>query len=383
MNITAFQKNTPLILIVDDDRTTRKILRRAMEQEGYQVAEASDGGQGLEAYALLNPDMVLLDAKMPVMDGFTCCSKLQATDSSSRTPVLMITSLEDEKSVDRAFEAGATDYITKPIHWAVLRLRVRRLLQERQAEAEILKALQREKELSDLKSRIVSMVSHEYRNPLTAILSSAELLEYYGNQWSEEKKLEHLHRIQAAAQHLNDLVGDMLCISQAEAGKLTFKPAPLDLEAFCRHLVAEAQLTASPQHQIIFVCHHSPELTLPHAALDEKLLRQILTNLLSNAIKYSPNGGGVRLEVTWENDAAIFRISDCGIGIPPADLGKLFNAFSRGSNVGTLPGTGLGLAIVKRCVDLHGGKIALDSEVGAGTAVTVTLPLKLRLADSP
>jgi two-component system sensor histidine kinase/response regulator len=381
MNITAFQKNTPLILIVDDDRTTRKILRRAMEQEGYQVAEASDGGQGLEAYALLNPDMVLLDAKMPVMDGFTCCSKLRATDSGCRTPVLMITSLEDEKSVDRAFEAGATDYITKPIHWAVLRLRVRRLLQERQAEAEILKALQREKELSDLKSRIVSMVSHEYRNPLTAILSSAELLEYYGNQWNEEKKLEHLHRIQAAVQHLSDLVGDMLCISQAEAGKLTFKPAPLDLEAFCMHLVTEAQLTAGPQHQIIFVCHHSPESTLPRAALDEKLLRQILSNLLSNAIKYSPNGGSVRLELTWENDAAIFRISDSGIGIPPADLGKLFNSFSRGSNVGTLPGTGLGLAIVKRCVDLHGGKIALDSEVGAGTAVTVTLPLKSRLAD--
>ncbi len=374
MNITAFQKNTPLILIVDDDRTTRKILRRAIEQEGYQVAEASDGAEGLEAYALLNPDMVLLDAKMPVMDGFTCCSKLQATNGGSRTPVLMITSLEDEKSVDRAFEAGATDYITKPIHWAVLRLRVRRLLQERQAEAEILKALQREKELSDLKSRIVSMVSHEYRTPLTAILSSAELLEYCGNQWSEEKKLEHLHRIQAAAQHLSDLVGDMLCISQAEAGKLTFKPAPLDLETFCRHLVAEAQLTASPQHQIIFVCQQ-PEITLPRAVLDEKLLRQILSNLLSNAIKYSPNGGSVRLELTWENDAAIFRIYDRGIGIPPADFGKLFNAFSRGSNVGTLPGTGLGLAIVKRCVELHGGKIAVDSQVGAGTAVTVTLPL--------
>jgi signal transduction histidine kinase len=381
MNITAFHKNTPLILIVDDDRTTRKILRRAMEQEGYQVAEASDGAEAIDAYALLNPDMVLLDAKMPVMDGFACCSKLRATESGCRTPVLMITSLEDEKSVDRAFEAGATDYITKPIHWAVLRLRVRRLLQERQAEAEILKALQTEKELSDLKSRIVSMVSHEYRNPLTTIMSSAELLEYYGNQWSEEKKLEHLHRIQAAAQHLNDLVGDMLCISQAEAGKLTFKPAPLDLEAFCQHLVADAQLTATPQHQIIFVCQQ-PERTDTPAVLDEKLLRQILSNLLSNAIKYSPHGGCVRLELIWENDAAILRISDTGIGILPADLGQLFNAFSRGRNVGTLPGTGLGLAIVKRCVDLHGGQISIESEVGAGTAVTVTLPLKYCLADS-
>jgi PAS domain S-box-containing protein len=137
MNITDPEKDTPLILIVEDDRFMRIQLRRAMEQVGYQVAEASDGEEGLAAYTRLHPDIVLLDAMMPVMDGFTCCTQLQSLPGGDRTPVLMITSLEDQESVDRAFEAGAIDYITKPIHWAVLRQRVRRLLQASQATAEL------------------------------------------------------------------------------------------------------------------------------------------------------------------------------------------------------------------------------------------------------
>lgn len=134
-------KEPPLILVVDDDRFMRDLLRQVMEKEGYRVAEAENGLQGLEAYIRLRPDMVLIDAIMPVMDGFTCCTRLQAMfeddssgeyDFTSHTPILMITSLEDSKSVDHAFEAGAVDFVTKPIHWAVLRQRVRRLLEQAQ-----------------------------------------------------------------------------------------------------------------------------------------------------------------------------------------------------------------------------------------------------------
>jgi diguanylate cyclase (GGDEF)-like protein len=129
----------PLILVVDDDRFMRDLLRQAMEKEGYRVAEAENGQQGLDAYIRLNPDIVLLDAIMPVMDGFTCCTQLQRLSGdgfsgdnrfTSNTPVLMITSLEDNQSVNRAFEVGAVDYVTKPIHWAVLRQRVKRLLEQ-------------------------------------------------------------------------------------------------------------------------------------------------------------------------------------------------------------------------------------------------------------
>jgi len=137
MNINATQKAAPLILVVDDDKFMRTQLRRAMEQAGYQVVEASEGEQALAVYTRLHPDIILLDALMPVIDGFTCCSQLQKLPGGDRTPVLMITALEDQESVDQAFEAGATDYITKPIHWAVLRQRVRYLLAASQAQEEL------------------------------------------------------------------------------------------------------------------------------------------------------------------------------------------------------------------------------------------------------
>ncbi|WP_414543040.1 diguanylate cyclase domain-containing protein [Nostoc sp. CCY0012] len=152
----SLPKQPPVILVADDDKTIRVLLREAMEQEGYRVVEVTDGKQCLDAYETVKPDIVLLDAMMPVMDGFTCCrqllqiaknnliSALANLDTESavgntmiskiweRTPILMITSLDDEESVDRAFDAGATDYLTKPIHWAVLRQRLRRLLQQAQ-----------------------------------------------------------------------------------------------------------------------------------------------------------------------------------------------------------------------------------------------------------
>lgn len=148
MKAVSLPNSTPIILVVDDDQLTRQMLRRVMEKEGYQVVEAADGKQGLDAYKRLKPHLVLLDALMPVMDGFTCCTQLQMLDAhnaiehefladeifqdASRTPVLMITGLEDQESVDRAFAVGATDYLTKPIHLAVLRQRVRRIIQQSQ-----------------------------------------------------------------------------------------------------------------------------------------------------------------------------------------------------------------------------------------------------------
>lgn len=137
MNITQPDQDAPLILVIEDDKFMRIQLHRAMEQVGYRVAQACDGEEGLAAYIRLQPDIVLLDALMPVMDGFTCCHQLRSLPGGDRIPVLIITALEDRESVDRAFEAGAVDYITKPIHWAVLRQRVRRLLEASRAVEEL------------------------------------------------------------------------------------------------------------------------------------------------------------------------------------------------------------------------------------------------------
>jgi PAS domain S-box-containing protein len=241
----------------------------------------------------------------------------------------------------------------------------------KQAETEILKALEKERELNELRSGFVSLVSHEFRTPLTTIQSSVQLLERYSDKLSEEKKQTHLTRIQTAVSRMILLLEDILTIGKAEAGKLQLEPSLMDVVAFCGEIVDSMQMSARSQHTIDFVVQGDAS----NALMDEKLLGHIITNLLSNAIKYSPSGGTVRFDLICTESSVVFRVQDSGIGIPQEDLETLFESFQRASNVGGIPGTGLGLAIVKRCVDLHGGQIAVESEVGVGTTFTVTLPL--------
>lgn len=241
----------------------------------------------------------------------------------------------------------------------------------KQAEADIRMALEKEKEVNELRSGVVSLVSHEFRTPLTIIQSSAELLEHYHHKFSDQKKQTHFTHIRNAVERMTQLLEDVLTIGKAEAGKLKFKPAPMDLTAFCHQIVENLQMSASSLHTLNFAI----EGDCSDAQMDEKLLAHILTNLLSNAIKYSPKGGTVDFNLICTDEQAIFQVKDQGIGIPQEDIEKLFESFRRASNVSNIPGTGLGLAIVKKCVDLHGGEITMHSELGVGTTFTVTLPL--------
>src|SRR6478672_1158363 len=249
------------------------------------------------------------------------------------------------------------------------------ITKRKQAEVEIHKALAKEKELSELKSRFVSMASHEFRTPLTTILASAESLEHYSHKWSEEKKFSYLRRIQSTVKHMTDLLSDVLLIGKVEAGKLEFKPTLIDVVDFCHSLVEEMQFSDNHQHQFNFTCEQ-PSIFV---CLDEKLLRHILSNLLSNAIKYSPRGSNIWFKIGDHNETLIFEIQDQGIGIPPEDQKQLFELFHRAQNVGNIPGTGLGLAIVKKSIDLQGGKITVKSEVGVGTQFTIFLPITHKL----
>lgn len=257
------------------------------------------------------------------------------------------------------------------------------MIQRKQAEGEVLKALTKEKELTELKSRFIAMASHEFRTPLTTIQSSSELLEYYSKTWVHEKKVVHFHRIQTSVKHMTKLLNDVLIIGRAEAGKLTLEPALLDLESFCHNLVEELQVNDTHQHTINFTCVRELEKSAniePSFVqsklfyIDETLLRQILENLLSNAIKYSPQGSVIEFVLRYSSTQAVFQIRDQGIGIPLKDQPLLFESFHRATNVGTTAGTGLGLAIVKKCVDIHKGQVAVESEIGVGTTFTVTLP---------
>jgi PAS domain S-box-containing protein len=247
-------------------------------------------------------------------------------------------------------------------------------IQRKQAEEEIRKSLAKERELNELKSNFISIVSHEFRTPLTSIVMSAELLEKYGQQQTEEKKQTYFRRIRAAAKRMNQLISDVLLIGQGEGGKLDFKPKLINLKNFCQELVEELRVGLSDKHSLISSCGSD----LCEIYADPNLLHHILSNLLSNAIKYSPNGGLVQLTIDKHGESLRFQVQDSGIGIPVTDQQHLFELFQRATNVSTIPGTGLGLAIVKQCVDLHGGDISVQSAVGEGTTFTVTLPMQLK-----
>jgi signal transduction histidine kinase len=253
-----------------------------------------------------------------------------------------------------------------------IRTRERLIREGKQAEDEVRRALQEEKELSELKSRFVSMASHEFRTPLTAIRTATEILERYGDIASEEKKREYFQRIRVAIQNITQLMEDVLTIGKTQAGKLEFNPTWLELEKFCREILEEIRLGIGTSHTISFTSHGNCQ----EMYLDPKLLRSILTNLLSNAVKYSPLRSRIEFRLFYLENKVRFEVQDRGIGIPQEDQPRLFQLFHRAKNVDAIRGTGLGLAIVKQCVELHQGAITFTSQENAGTTFIVELPVR-------
>ncbi|MEH2434422.1 MAG: ATP-binding protein [Nostoc sp.] len=243
-------------------------------------------------------------------------------------------------------------------------------IQQAELLAQTQAALAKEKQLNAFKSQIIATVSHEYRTPLTSILAAASTLVKHSQQLDESKQERFLGIIEQKARYMSKLVDDMLLVNQFELEKPKFQPIRLDLLQFFADLIEQERETVGDRHELIF------QITGNNQDFwgDRGLLQQIFTNLISNAIKYSPDGGSVEFHLIGKESQVIFYIKDQGIGIPMADQKNLFQSFSRGSNVDTIPGTGLGLAIAKACVELHGGDITLSSQVGQGTKVTVSLP---------
>ncbi|MEH2204530.1 MAG: ATP-binding protein [Nostoc sp.] len=246
-------------------------------------------------------------------------------------------------------------------------------LSERYQTKLLEQALQKEQELNRLKSLFISTVSHEFRNPLTVVQTAVELMEMQGANLTDTKRGIYLKRIQGAVQSMEQLMEEVLFMGRAEAEKLIFNPAPLNLEQFCRELLEDFLMVKSSMCEIVFTCHSENT----SAVMDEGLLHYLFGNLLSNAVKYSPQGGKIQFDLICDpiEKVATFYIQDRGMGIPEADQARLFESFYRASNVKSIQGTGLGLVIVKRCVDAHQGQISVTSEVGIGTTFTVILPL--------
>lgn len=261
---------------------------------------------------------------------------------------------------------------SKGIIWSVLDI-----TKHVQAEVEMREALAKQQQLNQMKSRFVSMTSHEFRTPLSTILSSAELLRHYHDRLPAEEQAALFNSIESAVKRMGMMLDNIITLGRADSDRLEFKPTLIDLKPFLDSLAIEIVSTTMDS------ALRSPNLEITlgdeigSAWLDESLLRQIVNNLLTNAFKYSPNGGTIRFKATLANHVLQLSVEDQGIGIPPAELPQLFESFHRASNVGNIPGSGLGLSIVKKAAEMHGGNVNVKSTVGCGTRFVVNLPTRV------
>ncbi len=250
------------------------------------------------------------------------------------------------------------------------------LEQLEQSKDELARALTAEQELGELKSRFVSMASHEFRTPLTAVLTSATLIAKYTGGDQQDKRQKHIDRIRSSVKNLNDILEEFLSLGKLEAGKLTAQPVQVQLNQVVAETVADMRLMLKPGQTI------ETRLNGPDTAwLDPSMLQKTLINLLSNATKYSGPGSLVTVVITYSEKQFTISVADQGVGISSDDQRHLFERFFRAHNATNIPGTGLGLHIVGRYVELMGGTVALISELNQGTTVTITLPYENHTVD--
>lgn len=249
---------------------------------------------------------------------------------------------------------------------------------QKQAELTLRMAFEKEKEIGELKSRFVSMASHEFRTPLATILATSESLSAYRSRMTEEQIDQRLKTIAGQVTHLRDIIEDVLQLSRLQARKAEFNPTMLDLNTLCRSVIDEFESRPEVKQRFVYSCND----TVRTMKLDKKLMRQIVSNLASNAVKYSPGDKTIYVSLEYTSDSLTLKVRDEGIGIPPADLKHLFEPFHRAGNVGAISGTGLGLTITKESIELHGGTIAVESKVDIGTTFTAHIPISVRTESS-
>ncbi len=238
-----------------------------------------------------------------------------------------------------------------------------------QSQKELNDALSKEKQLSEIKSRFVSIASHEFRTPLSTVLSSASLLSKYTTTAEQDKRNRHVEKIKNAVRNLNDILDDFLSLGKLEEDKVEIHPVLFNLEEFMEELVEEMKPLQKTGQQIIFSCEGNPALFS-----DKRLLKNIIINLLANAIKFSDENTAIEVSSKTSDREFEIKITDKGIGIAEEDQQQLFSSFFRGRNAVNIQGTGLGLHIIKRYADILKGNIKIKSTLGKGTTVTVTIP---------
>jgi signal transduction histidine kinase len=368
------------VLLVEDSPTDAQLFQHVFSRAAsgdWKLVHVERLSEAIAVCQAQSFDLALLDLRLPDSDGLDTVSEFN--QAIPDVPIIILTMCDDEELAIQAMAHGVQDYLVKDqVTTQLLRRSIRYTIERSQILQQLknskratLEALHKERELNQLKSYFVSMVSHEFRNPLSALRVMTEVLTRFDGKLTLEKKGKYAQQINLTIEHMCQLLDEVILLGRVDTDNFEIELKALNLKEFCDELITSLQFSDDNNHSIVL----SYQLGITCLELDANLLRHILTNLISNALKYSPLGQEIRVEVSQLNSMLSFGIHDRGIGIPEAEQSRLFQTFSRCSNVGKIQGTGLGLAIVKRCVDLYNGHIQINSTLGQGTTVTVLLPI--------
>lgn len=378
------------ILVVDDDPIVRTLMQETLEADGYSVIEAADGMEGYVLYHEHRPDLMLLDLVMPRMDGYQLCRILRARAESASAPIVVTTGHDDLASITRAYDAGATDFISKPVNWLVLKHRIRHILRANRILAEARRDTERlasakdaAETASQARAEFLANVSHELRTRLNAIVGFSDIIGDRMFGPIDEKYAEYASIIGESGRHLLAVITDTLGAADVDDTQLALAEERVDVREIAE-LATKMVGEIARRGEVELVNKIGEEV--PPLMADSAKLTQILVNLLSNAAKFTAPGGNVRLTIEQHLGGGItFRIQDNGTGmsrdqipIALAPFGQLNNSPS-----GKREGIGIGLPLTKRLIELHGGTLELDSEPGKGTIASVHLPEARVCRDRP
>lgn len=369
----AYEKDTLIGVVVEDLLPDHLRARHVGYRKGFAarpeprpmgmgrdlVAKRKDGSQFPVSVSLTYTN---IDGEILVMAFISDITERKRSEEALKRSEeqLLVYAAELEKKVQSR---------TEDLNTTIIALE-KEVLFRKKAEEESQKALDRERELNELKSKFVSIASHEFRTPLTTVMSSAALINQYAELNEADKVSKHVHRIKSSVNHLTSILNDFLSLGKLEEGKINVNKESIDLHEFLKEIREEITPTLKTGQALKLSCEHDGQ----NVYSDTHVLRNILFNLISNASKYSDVNKLIYITCRAQNSGVHFTIRDEGIGIPEEDKKHMFERFFRASNAGNAQGTGLGLNIVKRYVDLLGGSISFTSEYGNGSSFTIWIP---------
>jgi len=364
------------VLVVDDNDANRSLARHTLEDEGYRVLEASAGEEALAIVEREGPDCILLDVRMPGMDGFAVCERLRALPRGADTPVVFLTALRDVETFDRALRAGGDDFLTKPVRPTELVIRVQSALKLRRLSDELREHYDLLKHQRDgmvrlqlQKERLMAFVVHDLKNPVNAMDLHAQLLTR--DRTLGESARESAAQIRSTARQLNRMILNLLDISKADEGKLTAKRIDVDLGTLIEAIAGEMRLVAGERGVTIEL-----GVEVDRVMADEDLIHRTLGNLVENALRHAPRGTAVRILAVRRDGAIELRVADAGTGVPLAMRESIFDPFVQLEGKG-LPssrtGRGLGLTFCRLAVEAHGGRIWIE-DANPGAIFVLRIP---------